>query len=114
MATSASSARLLAPSATVACPLKGPAAKAGLVAVTITPKHPDKICTQRSVTVTPAAGAKWAQDLQYGTAIWQATHGHRNTIESWNAYLKDQGKGALDLSGRRRVKGRTAPSSSPR
>ncbi len=95
-------------SATVACPLKGEPPKAGLTAVTITPKHPDKVCTQKSITIGPSPGAKWRQDLQYGTEAWRREMGRRNEAEHFNADLKSAIQGALDSAGRRQVKGRTA------
>lgn len=97
------------PSATVACPLKNnPDAKPGLTQVAITPRHPDKVCTQQSITIAPTVGAKWAQALQFKTEQWQAVYGMRNTVESWNAYLKDEAHGAMSRGGRRQVRGRTA------
>ncbi|MCB0964032.1 MAG: hypothetical protein KDA98_12150 [Acidimicrobiales bacterium] len=96
------------PSPTAACPLKGDPAKAGLTAVTITPKHPDKVCTQQSITISPSPGAKWRQDLQYGTQAWHVEYAKRNGVESFNAQLKKQHRGALDSPGRRQVRGRTA------
>lgn len=96
------------PSPTAACPLKGEPTKPGLTAVTLTPKHPDKVCTQQSITISPTPGAKWRQDIQYGTDAWQTEMGKRNGIESFNAGLKRTQYGALDSPGNRQVRGRTA------
>lgn len=102
------------PSATVACPLRPasltPVTKVALRArVTSPPEHPDRICTQTSVTFPPSAGAKYRQDLQYGTDEWQAWYATaRNTIEGFNGYIKDGAHEALGDPTRRRLRGRTA------
>ena len=70
--------------------------------------HPDKVCTQKSITIGPSPGAKWRQDIQYGTEAWRREMGRRNEAEHFNADLKSAIQGALDSAGRRQVKGRTA------
>jgi hypothetical protein len=74
------------------------------------PKDQDTICTNRtSVKFEPEAGAKFFQHLQYGTDEWHAWFSTaRNTIEGFNAYVKDPSYEALDASGRRRLRGVTA------
>ena len=103
-------------SATVSCPLKkligcpsdkGPKA---LFPVTNPPKHPDRICTNKtSVSFPPNAGAKYAQTLPFGTPEWQTLYAAgRNTVEGFNAYAKDEARHALATPGRRRLRGYTA------
>jgi hypothetical protein len=73
--------------------------------------NPPPSCTQQSVTIAPEAGAKFHQDLLYGSPEWQATYsGLRNTNEGFNGYVKDSAHEALDDSGRRRVHGVAAQS----
>jgi hypothetical protein len=73
--------------------------------------NPPPSCTQQSVTVAPEAGAKFHQDLLYGSPEWQATYsGLRNTNEGFNGYVKDPAHEALDDPGRRRVHGVAAQS----
>jgi hypothetical protein len=74
------------------------------------PKDQDSICTNRtSVKFEPEAGAKFFQHLQYGTDEWHAWFSTaRNTIEGFNAFVKDPSYEALDASGRRRLRGVTA------
>lgn len=71
------------------------------------PPAPDRICTNSSGVSFPAtAGSKYAQKLQYKTAPWQKLYSHaRNTIEGFNAYVKDAGNEDLENAGRRRVRG---------
>lgn len=45
-------------SATVECPLRGRATKPGLTFIHRTPEHPDRVCTQTSVSFPATAGAK--------------------------------------------------------
>jgi hypothetical protein len=97
-------------SATVDCALRpgtvGVAA-GGRPMITLTPTHPGRICINRSsVSFPPTAGAKYAQDLQFGTDEASSLFSSgRNTIEGANAYLKDPNFHALDDSGRRRIRG---------
>ncbi len=73
--------------------------------------NPPPSCTQQSVTMSPEAGAKFHQDLLYGSPEWQATYnGLRSTNEGFNGYVKDPAHEALDDPGRRRVHGVAAQS----
>src|SRR5439155_24074585 len=36
------------------------------------PEEPPKICTQTAITIAPGTGARYRQDLPYGTPAWQA------------------------------------------
>jgi len=68
--------------------------------------HPDRICSQHSVHFPPTAGAKFLQDIRYGTETWARLYSRaRNFIESTNAFLKDEGMNALGAAGRRRIRG---------
>lgn len=70
----------------------------------------DSICTNsRSVTVPIEAGAKLAQDIQYGSADWETIYAHdRNTVEGTNGFLKDGAHEGIDIPSRRRLRGSTA------
>jgi len=68
--------------------------------------HPDRICTQHSVHFPATAGAKFLQDIRFGTEVWSKLYSRaRNFIESTNAFLKDEGMNAMGAAGRRRVRG---------
>ncbi|GGE96784.1 hypothetical protein [Mycetocola zhadangensis] len=69
----------------------------------------NSICTNKtSVKFPPKAGAKYFQHLQYGTEDWRAMYSTaRNTIEGFNAFVKDPGREALDAAARRRLRGVT-------
>jgi len=70
------------------------------------PEEPPKICTQTAITIPPDAGARYRQDLPYGSPAWQARYATlRNTIEGLNGYAKDPAHEALAQPGRRRVRG---------
>jgi hypothetical protein len=70
------------------------------------PKVPDRICTQTSVDFGPHDGVEHEQLIPYGTPEWQTTYKHdRNTVESYNEYLK-AGPETLDKPEDRRVRGR--------
>jgi len=97
-------------SATVACPLRdsGTPVRIGLTKIHTPPKHPDRICTQTSVSFPPTAGAKYRQDAHYGSADWHKRYSvARNTIEGLNGYVK-VGPEQLAAPERRRIRGRTA------
>jgi len=97
-------------SATVACPLRdsGTPVKVGLTTIHTPPQHPDRICTQGSVSFPPSAGAKLRQDAHFGSAEWHKQYAvARNTIEGLNGYVK-VGPEQLASPERRRVRGRTA------
>ncbi len=75
------------------------------------PEEPPKICRQTAITIAPDVGARYRQDLPYGTPAWHARYATlRNTIEGLNAYIKDPAHQALAQPGRRRVRGIAAQS----
>jgi hypothetical protein len=68
--------------------------------------NPPTICQQDAVTFPPEAGAKFLQDLHYGSAEWQARYSTlRNTIEGMNGIAKDGAYAALGDPSRRRIRG---------
>jgi hypothetical protein len=70
------------------------------------PDEPPKICRQTAITIAPDAGARYRQELPYGTPAWHARYATlRNTIEGLNGYAKDPARQALGQPGRRRVRG---------
>jgi hypothetical protein len=49
---------------------------------------PPPSCSQQSVTIAPEAGAKFDQELPYGSPEWQSTYATlRNTNEGYHGYL---------------------------
>ena len=75
------------------------------------PEEPPKICTQTAITIAPDIGARYRQDLPYGSPAWHARYATlRNTIEGLNGYLKDPAHQALAQPARRRVRGIAAQS----
>jgi hypothetical protein len=61
------------------------------------------------VTVPIEAGAKLAQEIQYGSADWESIYSHdRNTIEGTNGFLKDGAHESIAVAERRRMRGSTA------
>src|ERR1039457_6188525 len=59
--------------------------------------NPPLSCSQSSVTIPPEAGAKFRQDLLFGSAEWHQTYSTlRNTNEGFNGYVKDAAHEALD------------------
>lgn len=83
----------------------------GKIPVLSPPSEPPRICTQSAVTIAPDVGARFRQDLAWGTEEWAATYASfRNTIEGTNGYLKDPAHQALAAPGRRRVRGIAAQS----
>ena len=75
------------------------------------PEEPPKLCRQTAITIPPDAGARYRQDLPYGTPARQARYATlRNTIEGLNGYAKDPAHQALAQPGRRRVRGIAAQS----
>jgi hypothetical protein len=72
---------------------------------------PPPSCIQQSVTIPPDAGAKYRQDLLYGSEQWHTVYSTlRNTNEGMNGYVKDPAHEALDDAGRRRIHGKAAQS----
>jgi hypothetical protein len=75
------------------------------------PEEPPKICRQTAITIAPDIGARYRQNLPYGSPAWHARYATlRNTIEGLNGYAKDPAHQALAQPGRRRVRGITAQS----
>jgi len=90
------------------CPLRQAslAPRDGRPKVLQPPEEPPKICRQTAITIAPDAGARYRQDLPYGSAAWHARYATlRNTIEGLNGYAKDPAHQALAQPGRRRVRG---------
>jgi hypothetical protein len=93
------------------CPLRDAAKALGRVPVTKPPAEPPALCCQRAVTIAPDVGARYRQDLAFGSEEWQATYAaYRNTIEGLNGYMKDGAHEALADPSRRRVRGIAAQS----
>ena len=75
------------------------------------PDEPPKACRQTAITIPPGAGARYRQDLPYGSPAWHTRYATlRNTIEGLNGYAKDPAHQALAQPGRRRVRGIAAQS----
>lgn len=80
------------------CPLRPGAAERALgkVPVLSPPEVPPKVCTQSAVTVAPDVGARYRQDLPFGTESWARTYAtYRNTVEGLNGFVKDPAHEAL-------------------
>ena len=93
------------------CPARNKARALGKVPVLFPPKVPPKICTQETITIAPDVGARWRQDLAFGSERWASTYAsYRNTIEGLNGFAKDPAHEALSAPGRRRVRGIAAQS----
>jgi hypothetical protein len=97
---------------TVGCPLKPRSLERTTSArtrITVTPElsaNPARICQQDSVVFPPEAGAKFLQNLHYGSPEWEATyHTLRNTIEGFNGIAKNGARAALGDADRRRIRG---------
>ena len=70
------------------------------------PKELPGLCRQTAITIAPDIGARYRQDLPYGTPAWHARYATlRNTIEGLNGYAKDPAHQALAQPARRRVRG---------
>lgn len=100
-------------SPTAVCARKPTKLPSGAVPLTIIRRPqegPVKVCENKTSTTFPAeAGGKFAQEYQYGSKDWRAMFGHgRNSIESFNAYLKDGSTHALEDGSRRRLRGSVA------
>ncbi len=75
------------------------------------PPEPPRICRQTAITIAPDIGARYRQDLPYGSPAWHKSYATlRNTIEGLNGYAKDTAHQALAQPARRRVRGITAQS----
>ncbi len=75
------------------------------------PPEPPGICRQTAITIPPDTGARYRQDLPYGSPAWHQCYATlRNTIEGLNGYAKDPAHQALAQPGRRRVRGIAAQS----
>jgi len=75
------------------------------------PQEPPRLCTQTAITIAPSTGARYRQDLPYGTPAWHTRYATlRNTIEGLNGYAKDPAHQALAQPARRRVRGIAAQS----
>lgn len=93
------------------CPLRQAslAPRDGRPKVLQPPDEPPKICRQAAITIAPDVGARYRQDLPYGTPAWHARYATlRNTTEGLNGYAKDPAHQALAQPGRRRVRGLAA------
>ena len=75
------------------------------------PPEPPTICRQTAITIAPGTGARYRQDLPYGSPAWHKTYATlRNTIEGLNGLVKDPAHEALAQPARRRVRGIAAQS----
>jgi hypothetical protein len=75
------------------------------------PQELPRLCRQTAITIAPDVGARYRQDLPYGSPAWHARYATlRNTIEGLNGYAKDPAHQALAQPGRRRVRGIAAQS----
>ncbi len=97
------------PSPTVNCPYKPRRVKNPLLPTVVVPFLPTakaQICVQDTVTFPVEAIAKYGQYLDHGSDRWHEVFtARRQTIESVNAYLKDEANEGLGAPGRRRVRG---------
>lgn len=70
------------------------------------PAEPPRTCRQAAITIAPDIGARYRQDLPYGSPAWHKTYATlRNTIEGLNGLIKDPAHEALAQPARRRVRG---------
>ena len=75
------------------------------------PPELPRLCRQTAITIAPDIGARYRQDLPYGSPAWHARYATlRNTIEGLNGYAKDTAHQALAAPARRRVRGIAAQS----
>jgi len=98
--------------ATLLCPLKPEihpkASKKMKPTVTDAPEFPDTICKQTSVDFPPEVGIKFEQSMHYASPEWAAVYSHdRNSVESYNGYIK-LGPEQLDDASKRRLRGMAA------
>jgi len=95
------------------CPLRqaSRSPRDGRAKVLRPPPEPPGICTQAAITIAPDTGARYRQDLPYGSPAWHTTYATlRNTIEGLNGLIKDPAHEALAQPARRRVRGIAAQS----
>ena len=95
------------------CPLRAGSLspRDGRAKVLQPPPEPPRICRQTAVTIAPDIGARYRQDLPYGSPAWHKTYATlRNTIEGLNGLVKDPAHQALAQPARRRVRGIAAQS----
>ncbi|MFS4092213.1 hypothetical protein [Streptomyces sp. AF1A] len=70
------------------------------------PTGPVKICRQRTVTISPEAGAKHWQALEYGSREWQKVCFRlRNSVEGYNGYAKNPLAEGIESAGSHRIRG---------
>ncbi|MFG2738734.1 hypothetical protein ACGFY0_01500 [Streptomyces chartreusis] len=70
------------------------------------PTGPLKVCRQRTITVSPEAGAKQWQALDYGGPEWQRVYFRlRNSVEGYNGYAKNPLAEGIESAGSRRIRG---------
>ena len=75
------------------------------------PPEPPRLCRQTAITIAPGTGARYRQDLPYGSPAWHARYATlRNTIEGLNGYAKNPAHEALAQPARRRIRGIAAQS----
>ena len=90
------------------CPLRGTSLspRDGRPKVLQPPREPPRLCRQATITIAPDIGARYRQDLPYGSPAWHARYATlRNTIEGLNGLVKDTAHEALAAPARRRVRG---------
>jgi hypothetical protein len=95
------------------CPLRQPSLtpRDGRPKVLQPPPEPPLLCHQTAITIAPGTGARYRQDLPYGSPAWHARYATlRNTIEGLNGFVKDPAHQALAQPSRRRVRGIAAQS----
>ena len=95
------------------CPLRegSTSPRDGRAKVLQPPPEPPRICRQTAITIAPDIGARYRQDLPYGSPAWHKTYATlRNTIEGLNGLVKDPAHEALAQPARRRVRGIAAQS----
>jgi hypothetical protein len=93
------------------CPLRSQDKALGRLPVISPPASPPKLCCQSAITIAPDVGARFRQDLAFGSERWAATYAtYRNSIEGLNGFMKDTAHECLAAPARRRVRGVAAQS----
>ena len=80
------------------CPLRGTSLspRDGLPKALQPPREPPRLCRQATITIAPGVGARYRQDLPYGSPAGHARAATlRNTIEGLNGLVKDTADEAL-------------------